>query len=281
MTCIPLHGRDNLLQGNPAVPAVNATVDLPPVGVGPNQIKDGLIMTRLDVWLAPGATVGEVNAALDLVRGRIVSMRPGLASFTIAVPLQSSLEALHILAQTLTDRLGNVADQVLHDPTVLVVHLVCDPAQQVAVLHGPRDRRRVAEDLREVRVPRPGGLPGSRGGLALDGRAANRGYVGDELLRAMKPDVIFLNTSRGFVVDSLTLATFLQGHPEAVALLDVHDPEPFDAAYPLLGLPNARLFPHMAASTRRADLNMSWVVRDVAAVLAGDRPRFAAPPAIG
>ena len=117
--------------------------------------------------------------------------------------------------------------------------------------------------------------------LHIDGRAANRGYVGDELLRAMKPDVIFLNTSRGFVVDSLTLATFLQGHPEAVALLDVHDPEPFDATYPLLGLPNARLFPHMAASTRRADLNMSWVVRDVAAVLAGDRPRFTAPPAVG
>lgn len=117
--------------------------------------------------------------------------------------------------------------------------------------------------------------------LHIDGRAANRGYVGDELLRAMKPDVIFLNTSRGFVVDSLTLATFLQGHPEAVALLDVHDPEPFDATYPLLGLPNARLFPHMAASTRRADLNMSWVVRDVAAVLVGDRPRFTAPPAVG
>ncbi len=115
--------------------------------------------------------------------------------------------------------------------------------------------------------------------LHVDGRAANRGYVGDELLGAMKPGVIFLNTSRGFVVDSLSLATFLGDHPDAIALLDVHHPEPFDEAYPLLGLPNARLFPHMAASTRCADLNMSWVVRDVAAVLAGDRPRFAAPPA--
>lgn len=111
----------------------------------------------------------------------------------------------------------------------------------------------------------------------IDGRAANRGYVTADLLDRMKPDVIFVNTSRGFVVDSLALASFLRSHPDAVALLDVHDPEPFDATYPLLGLSNAMLFPHMAASTRQADRNMSWVVRDVAAVLAGESPRYAAP----
>ena len=114
----------------------------------------------------------------------------------------------------------------------------------------------------------------------VDGRQANRRFVGEGLLQRMKPDVVLLNTSRGFVVDSQALASFLRDHPDSVALLDVHDPEPFDAVYPLLGLPNVRLFPHMAAATRRADLNMSWVVRDVAAVLAGDPPRFAAPPAV-
>ena len=113
--------------------------------------------------------------------------------------------------------------------------------------------------------------------IHVDGRKANRRYVGSGLIDRMKPDVIFVNASRGFVVDSLALASFLRGHPGAVALLDVHDPEPFDASYPLLGLPNAQLFPHMAASTRKADHNMSWVVRDVAAVLAGERPRFPAP----
>ena len=113
--------------------------------------------------------------------------------------------------------------------------------------------------------------------IHVDGREANRGYVGAGLVDRMKPEVIFVNVSRGFVVDSLALASFLRGHRGAVALLDVHDPEPFDATYPLLGLPNAQLFPHMAASTRQADHNMSWVVRDVVAVLAGERPRFPAP----
>jgi len=116
--------------------------------------------------------------------------------------------------------------------------------------------------------------------LHVDGRTANRQFVGEALLQRMKPDVVFLNTSRGFVVDSSALASFLRDHPGSVALLDVHDPEPLDGAYPLLGLPNARLFPHVAAATTRADLDMSWVVRDVAAVLRGDPPRFAAPPAV-
>ena len=113
--------------------------------------------------------------------------------------------------------------------------------------------------------------------LHVDGRAPNRGFVDARLLERMKPAVILVNTSRGFVVDSLSLGAFLGRQPGAVALLDVHEPEPFGADYPLLGLDNARLTPHVAASTSRADLNMSWVVRDVAAVLEGATPRFKAP----
>ena len=61
-------------------------------------------------------------------------------------------------------------------------------------------------------------------------------------------------------------------------MLDVHDPEPFGSDYPLLGLSNARLYPHLASRTEAAMLNMSWVVRDVAAVLEGATPRNPAPP---
>ncbi len=110
----------------------------------------------------------------------------------------------------------------------------------------------------------------------IDGRESNQHFVGAELLRRMKSDVILINTSRGFVVDSAALAAFLGDHPQAQALLDVHDREPFDAAYPLLGLPNARLYPHLASRTERAMLNMSWVVRDVVAVLEGREPQFSA-----
>jgi len=61
----------------------------------------------------------------------------------------------------------------------------------------------------------------------------------------------------------------MRANPGARAMLDVHEPEPFGADYPLLGLPNVRLSPHIAAATAPAHRNMSWVVRDVWRVLSG------------
>lgn len=97
----------------------------------------------------------------------------------------------------------------------------------------------------------------------IDGRASNRGFVGAMLIDAMKPDALFINTSRGFVIDHAALATHLRACPAAQAILDVHEPEPIDAHNPLLGLPNAHLAPHLASRTDAAMEAMSWVVRDV------------------
>ena len=104
----------------------------------------------------------------------------------------------------------------------------------------------------------------------VDGREENRHFVDERLLGRMRSDAVLINTSRGFVVDSAALAEFLKAHSGALALLDVHEPEPFGQDYPLLGLPNARLYPHLASRTQRAMENMSWVVRDVVRVLKGE-----------
>lgn len=113
----------------------------------------------------------------------------------------------------------------------------------------------------------------------VDGRPGNRHLVGPNVVQMMRPDVLFLNTSRGFVVDHEALASFMRANPAAMAMLDVHDPEPIADANPLLGLPNAHLAPHLASRTTTALENMSWVVRDVIAVLAGREPRWPAWPA--
>ena len=112
--------------------------------------------------------------------------------------------------------------------------------------------------------------------LHIDGRASNRGFVSADLLGRMRADALLLNTCRGFVLDHDALGAFLRAHPGAQALLDVHEPEPFEAGHPLLGLPNAHLSPHLASRTRSAMDRMSWVVRDVVAVLRGETPLFPA-----
>ena len=110
----------------------------------------------------------------------------------------------------------------------------------------------------------------------VDGRGENRHLINAAAMEKCKPNVLLMNTSRGFVVDPHALAAFLKIHPAATAVLDVHDPEPFGPDYPLLGLKNARLTPHIGAATTSAHANMSWVVKDLWRVLSGEPPEHPA-----
>lgn len=111
----------------------------------------------------------------------------------------------------------------------------------------------------------------------VDYRPGNRHLLNAAAFALMKPTALFINTSRGFVVDPSTLRDYLLKNPRASAMVDVHDPdEPISPGYPLLGLPNARLSPHLAAGTQKAKRNMSWVVRDIWRVLQGQKPEFEA-----
>ncbi len=112
--------------------------------------------------------------------------------------------------------------------------------------------------------------------IHVDHRAGNRHLINAAALARMKPTTILINTSRGMVVDHAALAEFLRRHAHARALLDVHDPEPIEAANPLLGMANAKLAPHLAAATNMAHANMSWVVRDVWRALCGEKTEFGA-----
>jgi phosphoglycerate dehydrogenase-like enzyme len=115
--------------------------------------------------------------------------------------------------------------------------------------------------------------------IHVDGRRSNHDLVGAAWLERMRPDSILINTSRGFVLQEPAVAEHLERHPEATALLDVHATEPVPADSPLLGLPNARLTPHLASRTASAMERMSGVVEDVWAVLQGETPRWPAPDA--
>ncbi len=113
--------------------------------------------------------------------------------------------------------------------------------------------------------------------LHVDMRPGNGHLVGAPLLSLMKPTAILINASRGEVLDDAALAAAIRGKKIAGAAIDVFDPEPPTADYPLLGLDNVLLTPHMAARTHTAIENMSWVVRDVMEVLAGRPPKYPAP----
>lgn len=113
--------------------------------------------------------------------------------------------------------------------------------------------------------------------IHVDGRRANRGFVGEDLFGRMKRDAVLINTSRGFVMEHDALRDLLQARTDVRAFLDVHDPEPPPRGDRLFDLPNAALLPHLASRTETAMARMSDVVEDIWAVLEGRRPTWPAP----
>ena len=65
----------------------------------------------------------------------------------------------------------------------------------------------------------------------------------------MKKGAVLVNTARGGIIDTDDLYQALQDGDIAYAALDVHETEPFDDSYPLKGLPNVILSPHIAGVT--------------------------------
>jgi D-3-phosphoglycerate dehydrogenase len=100
--------------------------------------------------------------------------------------------------------------------------------------------------------------------LHVDGRPGNAGLFGAEQFARMKPRSMFINASRGMVVDDLALReNILSGHI-AGAALDVFPVEPkaqgdeFRSA--LRGLPNVILTPHVGGSTQEAQEEIGYFV---------------------
>jgi len=92
--------------------------------------------------------------------------------------------------------------------------------------------------------------------LHVDGRAGNAGLFGAAQLAAMKPGAIFLNLSRGFIVDYAALRAAVESGHVAGAAADVFPVEPKRAGDPfeseLRGLENVILSPHTGGSTEEA-----------------------------
>jgi len=104
---------------------------------------------------------------------------------------------------------------------------------------------------------------------------ANRHLIGAAQLARMKPSARLINAARGGIVDEAALAEALSSGRLAAAAADVFETEP-PGENPLLALPNFVATPHIAASTVEAQVSVAFdVAEEVAAVLAGDLPRFA------
>jgi len=110
----------------------------------------------------------------------------------------------------------------------------------------------------------------------VDGRKQNGNIISKEQFQQMKNNVVFINLSRGHVVDVDALVEALNCGKILGAAIDVFPHEPIDNQEtfinPLRGFPNVILSPHIGGSTEEAQLNIGEFVarRIIDYVNAGD-----------
>ena len=103
-----------------------------------------------------------------------------------------------------------------------------------------------------------------------------RRMINSRTLELFKPGAQFINCARGPCVNYHDLAESLRNGRLSAAAIDCHDPEPPPADYPLFGLDNVILTPHIAARVPAAVAAMCDVVHDIVAVLEGRQPAYPA-----
>ena len=100
--------------------------------------------------------------------------------------------------------------------------------------------------------------------LHVDGRPENRALFGEAEFSAMRKGSLFLNLSRGFVVDHGSLRSHIESGHISGAAVDVFYEEPAgdDRSFTsrLQGLPNVILTPHIGGSTEEAQADIGQFV---------------------
>ncbi|WP_449537436.1 2-hydroxyacid dehydrogenase [Ferdinandcohnia sp. Marseille-Q9671] len=101
-----------------------------------------------------------------------------------------------------------------------------------------------------------------------------RGLFNRESFKKMKKSAIFINVSRGPVVDEEALYQALVDGEIAAAGLDVFEKEPVSPNHPLVSLPNVVALPHIgSASTETRNTMMELCCKNIELVLTNKQPK--------
>ncbi|MFL6109469.1 MAG: phosphoglycerate dehydrogenase, partial [Marmoricola sp.] len=240
--------------------ALDAATDLRAIGcfcIGTNQVDLAAASERgIGVFNAP---YSNTRSVVELVIGEIIALARRLPEKTQrmhdGVWDKSAAGSHEIRGRTLgIVGYGNIGTQLSNMAEAIGMSVVFyDSADRPA--HGNAQRMKSLEALLEVSDVVT---------LHVDGRPGNAGFFGAEEFERMKPRSMFINASRGMVVDYESLREHLLSGKIAGAAVDVFPVEPkvqgdtFESV--LRGLDNVILTPHVGGSTQEAQAEIGWFV---------------------
>ncbi len=103
---------------------------------------------------------------------------------------------------------------------------------------------------------------------------ATQGRIGASELGLIRPDCVFVNVSRGAVVDSQALIERCRGG-DISACLDVFDPDTIPVDSEIRDLPNVFISPHIAGNTRSSRTRFfALMVAEIDRLRQGFEPRY-------
>jgi phosphoglycerate dehydrogenase-like enzyme len=92
-------------------------------------------------------------------------------------------------------------------------------------------------------------------------------------LKLLRPEAIVVNCARGELVDTAALVAALKANLKLSYATDVLDEEPPPPGYPLLGLPNVIITPHIGSRTHESvQRQASCAVENLTRFLSGNKP---------
>ncbi|GAA2494994.1 phosphoglycerate dehydrogenase [Terrabacter carboxydivorans] len=268
---------------------LDACPDLRAIGcfcIGTNQV-DLTRATELGIGVF-NAPFSNTRSVVELVIGEILALARRLPEKTQrmhdGVWDKSAKGAYETRGRTLgIVGYGNIGTQLSNMAEAIGMRVAFfDTADRLA--HGNAQRMGSLEELLEE---------SDVVSLHVDGRPGNAGLFGGEQFARMKPGAVFINASRGMVVDDLALREhILSGHLSGAAI-DVFPVEPkaqgdlFES--PLRGLDNVILTPHVGGSTEEAQeeigtfvsSKLSAYILDGATALSVNLPDVAPAPREG
>jgi D-3-phosphoglycerate dehydrogenase len=254
--------------------------------IGTNQVDLAAATTRgIGVFNAP---YSNTRSVVELVIGEIIALARRLTEKTErmhdGVWDKSARGSHEIRGRTLgIVGYGNIGTQLSNMAEAIGMRVVFyDSADRPA--HGNARKMRSLPELLAV---------SDVVSLHVDGRPGNAGFFGADEFAAMKPRSMFINASRGMVVDYEALREHLLAGHIAGAAVDVFPVEPkangdtFESV--LRGLDNVILTPHVGGSTQEAQEEIGGFVAGKLAgfllegstALSVNLPGFVVPPLVG
>ena len=251
--------------------------------IGTNQVDLAAATERgVGVFNAP---YSNTRSVVELVIGEIIALARRLPEKTQrmhdGVWDKSARGSHEVRGRTLgIAGYGNIGTQLSNVAEALGMRVVFyDKADRPA--HGNARRLSSLAELLEV---------ADVVSLHVDGRPGNAGLFGADEFAAMKPRALFINASRGMVVDYDSLRSHVLSGHIAGAAVDVFPVEPkaqgdeFESV--LRGLDNVILTPHVGGSTQEAQEEIGWFVaqklagfaREGSTALSVNLPQVLPPP---